>query len=335
MNWKKLHRAGVAGLIACAALWSATAAAADRSGDFDRLVVFGDSLSDPGNAFELIRTVSVPPFEDLIPSAPYARGGLHFSNGETWIEQLASDLNAKRSSGPAFRKPLVFSNYAVGGARAGPTGAFTLSEQVEFFLIDSNYKAPPDALYVVFVGGNDIRDALGALELDPTTATSLGIIAAAVNAIRQNLIILHAAGARTFLVLNVPDIGRAPAVRLQGEGVQGVATLFSLKFNKQLDEQLGMLALDPTPKIIRLDVFGIINKVVDDPGSEGLTEVERPCITLGTQISPFCAKPDDFLFWDGIHPTRAGHGILARRAGTELGMNDFNVRLKAARGAAK
>ena len=83
-----------------------------------RFVVFGDSLSDPGNAFVLLRDVEVPPFDSLIPDAPYARGALHFSNGPTWVEQLSLLDHALPSAGPALFIPLLFSNYAVGGARA-------------------------------------------------------------------------------------------------------------------------------------------------------------------------------------------------------------------------
>jgi len=43
--------------------------------NFDNIVVFGDILSDPGNAFALTGQISKPPY-DLIPSAPYAVGGL-------------------------------------------------------------------------------------------------------------------------------------------------------------------------------------------------------------------------------------------------------------------
>src|SRR5262245_32758782 len=67
-----------------------------------RFVVFGDSLSDPGNAFILIRDVEVPPFDSIIPNAPYARGGLHFSNGPTWVEQLSLIDRAVPSAGPAL-----------------------------------------------------------------------------------------------------------------------------------------------------------------------------------------------------------------------------------------
>ena len=99
-------------------VWALPASA----GDFRRFVTFGDSLSDPGNAFVLLGTVSTPPFE-LIPDAPYARGGLHFSNGATWIEQWARALHQPRSAGPALLAPRVFSNYAVGAARARPRGS--------------------------------------------------------------------------------------------------------------------------------------------------------------------------------------------------------------------
>jgi outer membrane lipase/esterase len=34
---------------------------------------------------------------------------------------------------------------------------------------------------------------------------------------------------------------------------------------------------------------------------------------------PFrCAQPDRWFFWDGIHPTRAGHAIIAILAGKTL-----------------
>ena len=127
-----------------------------------RFVVFGDSLSDPGNAFILIRDLEVPPFSDLIPSAPYARGAFHFSNGPTWIEQLSLIDHAVPSAGPALLLPVVLSNYAVGGARARTVGAFDLPVQVGQFLKDFQGQAPADATYIVFIGGDDIRDALDA-----------------------------------------------------------------------------------------------------------------------------------------------------------------------------
>ena len=58
--------AGIA-LLACAL--AAPAAGADRA-PFDRIVVFGTSLSDPGNAFVLLGTHGTPPDRARRPDWP-------------------------------------------------------------------------------------------------------------------------------------------------------------------------------------------------------------------------------------------------------------------------
>ena len=90
---------------------------------FSGIVVFGTSLSDSGNAFALVGDQSTAPDFTLnpllVPSAPYARGGHHFSNGATWVEQFAKSHGLEGSVRPAFAtKNLVATNYAVGAARA-------------------------------------------------------------------------------------------------------------------------------------------------------------------------------------------------------------------------
>lgn len=317
MNWKNKGRDWLTGLAVCAALVFAPVAGAEDQGGREPLVVFGDSLSDPGNAFVLLREVEVAPFA-LIPAAPYARGGLHFSNGQTWVEQLAGQLGARLSAGPALAKPKMFANYAVGGARARSEGVFDLSVQVNMFLADVDRTAPADALYVVFIGSNDVRDALGALVTDPSGAISFGILTQALDAVRANLEALNDAGARNFLVLNVPNLALVPAVRGQGPAAQGAAQVLAAQFNFGLENILAGLEAARDVRVVRLDVFSLIGEIVADPGAVGLTEAEQSCITPDTRISPFCSRPDTYLFWDGIHPTRAGHRILAMRAADAL-----------------
>ena len=86
------------------------------------IVVFGTSLSDSGNAFALRGGTNTPPDYDLdpllVPTAPYARGGHHFSDGATWIEQLARSFGLAVSARPAFSSQSGgATNYAVAGAR--------------------------------------------------------------------------------------------------------------------------------------------------------------------------------------------------------------------------
>jgi phospholipase/lecithinase/hemolysin len=279
-----------------------------------RFVVFGDSLSDPGNAFALLRKVEVPPFDNLIPDAPYARGALHFSNGLTWIEQLSLRERAVPSAGPALFLPTILTNYAVGGARARTPGPTDLSAQVSLFLDHFGGDGPDRALYVVWLGGNDVRDALQALVQDATGAASAFILQQAVFSIRDSLIALYGAGARKFLVPNAPDIGLVPAVRLQGPAVQGAASFLSAQFNSGLELMLQGMQASLGVEIVRLDVFGILRQAVAAPADVGLTNVTEPCIRLNVARNAFCDRPGRFLFWDGIHPTAAGHGILARHA---------------------
>jgi hypothetical protein len=94
---------------------------------------------------------------------PYARGGHHFSNGATWSERLARDLGAGGSAQPGFKPSGTGTNYAVGAARAYEDGVnVNLPAQVAAFLTHTGGAAPSDALYVIEMGGNDVRDALAA-----------------------------------------------------------------------------------------------------------------------------------------------------------------------------
>src|SRR5688572_17284234 len=147
-------------------------ASADGYRPIDRIVVFGDSLSDPGNAFALSGQ-NLEPFEYatlhpllLIPESetPYAVGGKRFSNGLTWVEQLAEPIGLSASVKPAYATPPIpgASNYAVAGTRArnGVEGEVSLSQQLTKFLTDNNGVAPPHALYVIEAGTNDVADVL-------------------------------------------------------------------------------------------------------------------------------------------------------------------------------
>jgi phospholipase/lecithinase/hemolysin len=312
-------------LLAFVALAPAWAAADGLRRPFDRIVVFGDSLSDPGNAFALTGEQLTPPsygmdtpeeLLTLVPSAPYAKGGHHFSNGPTWIEDLGKAIGLGASVGPAFAPghPNA-SNYAVGGARARPVGDFHLAVQVNEFLGDVRGHAPSGALYVIALGGNDVRDAL---QLgDPT------VIAAAIGSIAQHVQVLYGAGARKFLVWNSPNIALTPAVRAvaavnPGVPVLAAAEQLSLAFKVNLDVVLAQLqAALPGIEIVRFDAFTEINNIVANPAKFGLNDVTTACIT--PNVPPFqCRQPDRHLFWDGIHPTRAGHAIAALLAGKTL-----------------
>ena len=266
---------------------------------------------------------------DPIPTAPYLIGRFRFSNGPTWIEWLARSLRLSRSARPAFLRPGIYSNFAIGGTSArASAGPVDLGTEIDLFLRDFWGLAPPEALYALWIGSNDLRDAFAALESDPTGATSQAIIAEALEATGDAIERLWDAGASLFLVLNLPNIALAPAVRTLGPDAQAAAQGLSILYNTDLEQTLqGLEALPDLEDIVilRLDIFAILNAAVDDPDSVGLTDVTDSCITPGVIRGAICRRPDTHLFWDFIHPTTRAHRVLAKEARAVLAttLEDF------------
>jgi phospholipase/lecithinase/hemolysin len=280
------------------------------------VIVFGDSFSDSGNGFAFIKTNATPPDYGLdaffIPSAPYARGGHHLSNGETWIEQLAASLGLQANALPAFASanPNAM-NFAIASARARGACSTppTLCYEVASFLQKTGGQVPSDALYVIEIGSNDVGDAVR------NPAAAMAILQEAADAIRDAITLLHANGAQHFLVWNVPDAGLTPAARLSG--TTGLASAATMAFNALL---VGALAQAQLPGIIPFDANALVTDIVNTPQLYGLTNVVDACVMPG--IPPFvCEAPDKYLFWDGLHPTTAAHALVALAVAQTLGIN--------------
>jgi phospholipase/lecithinase/hemolysin len=309
--------AWLAGTLLCASAMAQTP-------PIDRLVFFGSSLTDSGNSFAWLAErpecgvrLNVPPYDQLddlgIPEGPYAVGGHHVTNGATWAEGLARSLGLAGNARPAFvGAGTRASNYAVGGARAIPAYPcrFNLPEQVSMYLGEFP-QTSPNAWVGIEIGSNDVRDALEAASKLQDPAPYLQNALASLG---QNIGLLHAYGARRFFLLNVPDIGKTPAVRSLGPAAVAGGGLFSALYNEglvQLREQL-LLAM-PGIDVRIVDLYATLNAVVADPQAYGFANATDPCVT--PLVAPFkCQRPDGYVFWDGIHPTKAMHALVARQA---------------------
>lgn len=280
----------------------------------DRITVFGDSLSDTGNVFALTGMVSTRPYNaSNIPDAPYPIGGLNFSNGHIWIREVGRKLNNVVDVSAPLRAPQVFNNYAFGGARArdGASPIPSLSQQVGLYL--GNQGNVSGSRQFIVIGGNDVRDAISAYMTGGPVAAGQ-IIADAVTAISDNIQSLAASGAQEFLVGNVPDLGKVPAVTALGPLASALASALTIQFNDALELTLVELETGMGLHILRLDMFSFINSVVNDPGAYGLLNVTDSCLMPAVQVGATCEHPDSYLFWDGIHPTRAAHLLIANEA---------------------
>ncbi len=294
----------------------------------DRVVTFGTSLSDTGNAFIWLSEpnnescgtrLNVPPYdgldEFLVPDGPYAKGGHHFTNGATWVEGMARSLALAGNTRPAFQNTgTEASNYAVGGARAVADYPcrFNLPAQVSTYLADFP-ETSTSTLVAIEIGGNDVRDALVAAAggQDPVP-----FIQNALASLTVSISTLYGHGARKFLVLNVADVGKTPAVRMLDQSVPGIAFFadaLSTAYNGGLVLAVQGLGALPGIDVRILDIYTTLNKVVAQPEDYGFVNVTDACAT--PDHPPFeCAKPDTYAFWDGIHPTQALHAIIAQQA---------------------
>ncbi len=244
---------------------------------FSEFVVFGDSLSDNGNLFaENGGTFPASP--------PYFEG--RFSNGPVWAENLAPLLGA---NGAAFQD----------FARGTATTLEVLNDQVTPFVSGGGVDAT--GLYALWAGPDDFLDLQGGG--DPQV-----LVDAAVANISSSISALAGAGAQNILVGNMPNLGSTPLAISGGPLVIVGATALTTAFNTALDAELASLELSLGIDLMLLDAFAFGEAQIAGSPGNGLTNVD----TAFLDAAPFGPlNPDEFLFFDEVHPTAEAHRRLA------------------------
>ncbi|NBD20288.1 PEP-CTERM sorting domain-containing protein [Aquabacterium fontiphilum] len=293
-----IRHALAAALVAGFASLSATSAQA-----YSQIIVFGDSLSDTGNASARLG--------GLAPASPYVDG--RFSNGPVAVEVMAQQLGL----------PLV--SYAFGGAQTGNFNQFQafpvpqvaaamagtgMADQVATYtglLALQGQQADAQALHVVWGGGNDFLAALSADDLaalPQAAATAVGNLASHVQS-------LYGAGARSFLVPLMPDF----ATSYFGTSNPALAPALSqltLSFNQALSGVMqGLQGQLAGADIIVFDTPSVLAAVRGEIVAEGGNVVAR-CWAgnyLG-QGASVCANPDQYFLFDSVHPTARVHAAV-------------------------
>ncbi|MGB5397701.1 MAG: SGNH/GDSL hydrolase family protein [Gammaproteobacteria bacterium] len=269
---------------------------------FSSIYVFGDSLSDNGTAADF-SNIDFPSPYSSIPAQDINR----VSNGPLAVEVLASQLGLPLNPSLfATSIPAAGTNYAVAGASAGGIDLGDLGSQLTAFQANHPGGAPMDALYVLFIGGNDVRSISDVVD-DAVAALS---IAAATQAVETTLNSLIDAGAQSILVPNVFDIGLIP----EAAANQALATQRSLEYNTALATTLAGVEGNQGINLFEYDLFGFSQRMVADPLSFGLTNVSDAC-TTGLLFPVFLGSCDaslinQYAFIDDIHPTANIHNIL-------------------------
>jgi phospholipase/lecithinase/hemolysin len=155
---------------------------------YSELIIFGDSLSDTGNLASVTTNFPWPYYDNRVSDGPLAVDVLASAYGLS----AEPSLHLVSSSGG--------SNFAVDGASASENDAQDLQLQLQSHLGRHAGQIVKDALYVVMIGGNDIRAARN----KDSGVAAQSIVDGAVAEINATLSVLLQLGATKVLVVNAP-----------------------------------------------------------------------------------------------------------------------------------
>jgi phospholipase/lecithinase/hemolysin len=264
------------------------------------LLVFGDSLSDVGNAWLLLG-------DGAVPSPPHWRG--RRCNGPLWVELLAGRLGW-----PPLEPSLAGgTDHAYGGARSGaglsPKGVPNLLEQVARCLAAwAGARLDDAALVVLRAGANDYLD--GEPGLERAEAINANLVAA-ITALAQ-------VGARRFLVPTELPWGVSPIVPpAYGQAQRQAFDALIDQQNKGLAIALQHLAQQRGLQVWQPDFQGLLRDALADPNAYDLVEVVRPVLQENQAATTALRVPEatGFLWWDSrAHFCTAFHQRLADQA---------------------
>lgn len=322
----------------------------ERGQPLNRLVIFGDSLSDSGNLRKRLH---------IFPGEPYWLG--RFSNGPNWVDYLEvmaglSVQNHAYGGAVAVRHPHIPGKHLIpmikDGGQLLVTGSLPLqvSDYIEHNLENGRLQRSDHTVFAIWSGANDYISKEPFSGEITTFLNSPGGVAGyervvneVIASIRLQVETLYAAGARQFLLINLPDMGATPIV-LQNQTyfppmpaasdaerklilADRLSTL-TRYHNVELARAVRELRQSlPDGRIVLLDTARDISRIVqgDDPtygflldaqrqvieSDDASLALQRPCYTGGylggNDPAAICEEQRRVFFWDVIHPTTYAH----------------------------
>ncbi|WP_066375218.1 MULTISPECIES: SGNH/GDSL hydrolase family protein [unclassified Anabaena] len=279
-----------------------------KAQSFSGMYVFGDSLADTGNIFNLTNG-AVNPVTAIPPSPPYYSG--RFSNGPIWVDYVGQQLGLQPTLVthilPNQPLPTQGINFAMGGANSGFGNAVVpnaplpgVLQQVQGFVAGNNGQpVDPNALYAVVGGANDyLFPSSLSHPHQPKPYTHIS----------QAVHTLAAAGAKNIVVFNLPDLGKLPGASLPGRNPADL-TAATLEFNSNLTKDLATIRQNPNINLREVNVYSLVNRWRASPEKFGFSNVTDACFSVANATS--CSNPNEYLFWDPLHPSSQAHKMIA------------------------
>ena len=266
-----------------------------QTGKINKIITVGDSLSDNQNLYNATQWKVPNPKSWFVG---------RFSNHKVWEEYMAESLG------------LPMYNWAVAGAAADSyyviPGVNQQVDSVLIYLKDApNYKWA-NSLFTVLIGGNDL------VNYDRTPES---IIAKEQEGIEKLIV----AGAKNILMLNVPELSKAPvfAMRPAEDAVKVKANVADLNARLVVLRDAMQAKYGTSLNIKLFDTMSVMNDMLANPAAYGITNTTQSCLDINEIASTTyayqqglranCTDPNTFVFWDTLHPTTNTHRIIAEK----------------------
>ncbi|OVZ74359.1 SGNH/GDSL hydrolase family protein [Yersinia intermedia] len=266
----------------------------------DRMVVFGDSLSDTINVYN-------GSYGTVPNSNTWFLG--HFSNGLVWHEYLSK----KHIKVPGY-------TWATGNAESGSNLIFSgFSQQLDSFesyMKKSNGYDIGQTLFLAMFGGNDF-------------ITGNKLPDDIVNNYKTALVRLKNLGAKQVAIFTLPDFSTIPAVKNWSQSERDKLKNKSIEFNTKLSSLINSLkSTYPDVKWIMPDLNAAFDKIIKNPASFNYVNAKDTCLNLRDSSLDYIAgaSPKDecknsngaFIFWDNMHTTTKMHEDISDILGNEI-----------------
>lgn len=337
------------------AICSITAAQAQ---EFSNVIGFGDSLSDAGNVAALnglpsgfsfttnpdpvtMQIIAAAFGFDLTNTSPLIPGtsdGTDYAYGGACVQPNSVTFTCGLSPG-AFSLTTQVTGYLAGGA-ADPNALYMIWGGANDLFT-----------YAALAGGGAITGNQALAGVATSAGTEVGLINALQTAGARNVVVFNlpniavtpsataqataagqAAAAAVLAGGGTPAQAAAAAQQAAASVIQSLTGL-SLMYNTTLNQ--GMAG---RTGIIPVDVFGLVNEVLANPAAYGFTNTTGMACSTGPGVGgspssiacgpssmagqlPYTYAPGtdlSYFFADGVHPTGAGHAVLAQYVLAEI-----------------
>ena len=307
--------------------------------------IFGDSLVDSGNALKLANFYGSLPFTDLPEGAPYASLGYfqgRFSNGYTFADLISNKtigLVSKpifpyRFEDPVFGIPIdPFAgdpsgnnlNFAYGGAQIiqGDEVVPNLNGQTDAFRDAVDGHADPNALYMVTIGGNDVRSLAPADNATVAQADAYAELDYAASTMLYELNELLGLGVHNLLITGVPNVGLIPAYDLNNNDVLGpiesarsaAATDYSAYLDNLIRTEVVPALQAAGANVTYVPIMGPAytdsnGRVIQAGLDAVLPEIAALHGLTPAQLTSNLLQYQNLVFFDQVHPTAQVHALI-------------------------